>query len=132
MVAYPYTYALPPGCATAPTAVRFAALLETSSNAQITITAGRAVTASVARVFFRGQQLVSSLVASTDAVGLTSATAGNAACTSYDLTKSPFAFDDLFVEVIGKGDGTFAISAGPTVWGNHYLSQPVFSQTVTT
>jgi len=134
MVAFPYTYALPNGCASAPTAVRFAGLIQTASNAAVVITATRPTTASVARVFFRGQLLSGTgplTAATTDAVGTTSATPGAATCTSWNTNSSPHAFDDFFIEVIGTGAGGVTVSSG-VVWGNHYLSQPVFSQTITT
>jgi hypothetical protein len=134
MVAFPYTYAAPSGC-TSPIAVRFAGLIQTTSNAAITFTATRPATASIARVFFRGQQLHqfgAALTAdTTDAVGTTSAVCGDAHCTSWHTTSNPTAFDDFFIEVIGTGMGGFSISGSPLVWGNHYLYQPVFSQTIT-
>jgi hypothetical protein len=38
--------------------------------------------------------------------------------------------DDFYIEVIGSGTSVVTITAA-AVWGNHYLSQPVFSQTIT-
>ena len=105
-----------------------------AANAAVVITATRPTTSSVARVFFRGQLLsgVGPLTAATtDAVGTTSATPGAATCTSWNTNSSPHAFDDFFIEVIGTGAGGVTVSSG-VVWGNHYLSQPVFSQTITT
>jgi len=126
-----YTYALPPGCGTAPTAVRFAGLVQTTTTAAIVFTVGRA-SACIARVFFRGQllnTLVPPVSATGDIVGTTTT-----AQSSYDGTISNPAMDDFFIEVIGKGDGTLTITGGSlaAVWGNNYLSQPVFSQTITT
>jgi hypothetical protein len=128
MVAFPYIYALPPGCTTV-SAVRFAGLVQTAATTAIVFTVTRPTTACFARVFFRGQLLntdVPPVAATTDIVGTTLTSQS-----SYDGTISPIAMDDFFIEVIGIGNAGVTIATPQAVWGNHYLSQPVFSQTIT-
>lgn len=121
---------LPSGCGTT-SAARLAGLIQTTSNAAVAFTVTRPAS-SVARVFFRGQRL-NVPAAGTDPVSAsTSATAGAATCTSYHATSSNPAMDDFYIEVVGSGASVVTIATPVAVWGNHYLSQPVFSQTITT
>ena len=131
MVAFssPYTFANPTGCTA--TAVRLAGLVETTSNAAVGFTVTRAAS-TVTRVFFRGQQLNTNVIdAAATVVGTASTTAADATATSYHATSSTTAFDDFYIEVL-TATGSLAIANAVGVWGNHYLSQPVFSQTITT
>lgn len=134
MVPSPYTYHVDrhPGC-TSPTAVRFAGLIQTTSNAAVTFTVTKPA-ASVVRVFFRGQRLSldAALTADTTSVVVeTTGTGTPATCTSYNAASSATAMDDFYIEVVGSGASAVTIATPVAVWGNHYLSQPVFSQTIT-
>jgi hypothetical protein len=130
--AMPSPYAALGDCGTTPKAARFAGLVQTAANTALTISVTRTGT-SIVRIFFRGKQLVGTLSAGTgDTVtGVTSGSFNNdqPPSTSYSATNLN-AFDDFFVEVVGDGKSVITLSSG-TVWGNNYLSQPVFSQTVT-
>jgi hypothetical protein len=136
MVAFssPYTFANPTGCTAI--AVRLAGLVETTSNAavQFTVTRNNNI---VTRVFFRGQQMHANVIVdAATVVGTASTTAADATSTgypmtSYHATSSTTAFDDFYIEVL-TASGSLAIANAVGVWGNHYLSQPVFSQTITT
>jgi hypothetical protein len=128
-----YAATLHPGCATV-SAVRFAGLIQTTSNAAVTFTVTKPA-ASVVRVFFRGQRLSldAALTADTTSVVVeTTGTGTPATCTSYHATSSNPAMDDFYIEVVGSGASVVTIATPVAVWGNHYLSQPVFSQTITT
>ena len=123
-----YTFASPTGCTA--TAVRLAGLVETASNAAVGFTVTRAAS-TVTRVFFRGQQLNAGVIdAAATVVGTASTTPGAATATSFS-SSSTTAFDDFYIEVF-TATGNVAIANAAFVWGNHYLSQPVFSQTITT
>jgi hypothetical protein len=130
--AYPTVAPFPGSCTAAPTAARFAGIVQSTANTAITFTVTRLVS-SVARIFFRGQQIGNgdSALALTAATGATTTTAGLATTNSWITSTNTNAFDDFFIEVVGSGTSVVSVSSG-TVWGNHYLSQPVFSQTITT
>jgi hypothetical protein len=127
---------LPSGCGTI-AAARLAGLIQTTSataNAAVAFTVTRPAS-SVVRVFFRGQRLNVPAAGTSDVTASTSSSAGTATCTSYHATSSSTAMDDFYIEVIGGGASVVTIANLATpdaVWGNHYLSQPVFSQTITT
>ena len=123
------TYAALGTCGATPTAARFAGIVQSTANAVITFTVTRP-TSSIARIFFRGQ-LIGTGVAGTSAItGPTTTTAGGAQTNTWHTSTNTNAFDDFFIEVVGDGKSIVSLDAG-TVWGNHYLSQPVFSQTIT-
>jgi hypothetical protein len=130
----PYSSITPvPGtCGGSPIAARFSGIVQSTANAAITFTVTRPAS-SIARIFFRGQQIGNGDVtaAADNAVGETTITALGAASNSFITTTNTNAFDDFFIEVVGSGTSVVSLSSG-TVWGNNYLSQPVFSQTITT
>jgi hypothetical protein len=130
--AYPGSAPFPGTCDGAPTAVRFAGIIQSTAITAITFTVTKAANM-VARIFFRGQRIGFGDGAETSVQGA-STTDGGAATNSWVTAGTggnANAFDDFFVEVVGDGKSVVSVSSG-TVWGNHYLSQPVFSQTVTT
>ena len=139
MVPSPYTYdsVRHPGC-TSPTTVRFAGLVQTTSNAAVTFTVTKPAN-SVVRVFFRGQRLSNDAALTADQTSVVVSTTTDpvttpATTTSWDTSSSPTAMDDFYIEVVGSGASVVTITGVSTpvaVWGNHYLSQPVFSQTIT-
>jgi len=130
--AYPTVAPFPGTCTATPTAARFAGIVQSTAITAITFTVTRLVS-SVARIFFRGQQIGNgdSALATTSAVGATTTGASLATTNSWITSTNANAFDDFFIEVVGSGTSVVSVSSG-TVWGNHYLSQPVFSQTITT
>ena len=129
VAATPYAYALPPGCTTV-SAVRFAGVVQTLATTAIVFTVTRPASC-IARVFFRGQ-LLNVVVPPTAGTGDITGTTTTAQ-SSWDATISnPYAMDDFFIEVIGIGNAGVTIATPTAVWGNNYLSQPVFSQTITT
>ena len=131
--AYPTGAPFPGSCTATPTAARFAGILQ-STTVAVTFTVTRPVS-SVARIFFRGWQIGNGdAAAHTDsATGATTTTptsgAGSEATISYSASTNTNAFDDFFIEVVGTGTSVVSITSG-TVWGANYLSQPVFSQTI--
>ena len=130
MVPYTYTYAatLHPGCASV-SAVRFAGLVQTTSNAAVQFTVTKPAN-SVVRVFFRGLRLSDAAALTADQTTVVVSTSGTNP-TSWNTVSSNPAMDDFYIEVIGSGASVVTISGAAAVWGNHYLSQPVFSQTIT-
>jgi hypothetical protein len=131
--AYPGSAPFPGTCTGSPTAARFAGIIQSAAITAITFTVTRPAS-SIARIFFRGWLLNSDVTAGTTAITGVTTTDGGAATNSWVTAGTggnANAFDDFFVEVVGDGKSVVSVSSG-TVWGNHYLSQPVFSQTITT
>ena len=127
--AYP-TGAPPGSCTATPTAARFAGILQ-STTAAVTFSVTRPAS-SVVRIFFRGWQIGNGDAAAasgSSATGATTLTVPVEATSSYVVSTNANAFDDFFIEVVGDGTSVVSISSG-TVWGANYLSQPVFSQTI--
>jgi hypothetical protein len=122
------TYAPLGTCGANPTAARFAGIVQSTANAVITFTVTR-LSSSVARIFFRGQLIGTGVADVTPITGPT-LTDGGAQSNTWHTSTNTNAFDDFFIEVVGDGRSVVSLSPG-TVWGNHYLSQPVFSQTIT-
>lgn len=129
--AYPTGAPFPGSCTATPTAARFAGILQ-STTVAVTFTVTRPVS-SIARIFFRGWQIGNgdAAAATSSATGATTLTVGvgSEATNSYVVSTNANAFDDFFIEVVGDGTSVVSISSG-TVWGANYLSQPVFSQTI--
>ncbi len=127
-LAYPTGVPYPGSCTGTPTAARFAGILQSSTTA-VTFTVTRP-SASIARIFFRGWQIGNGDLVTPATTSVTGATNGVAQSTnSYVAVTNANAFDDFFIEVVGDGTSVVSVSSG-TVWGAHYLSQPVFSQTI--
>jgi len=125
------TYAAIGTCGSTPTAARFAGIVQSTANAVITFSVTRPTSSMVARIFFRGQLLATSTTGTTALTGPTTTTDGGAKTNTWHTSTNSNAFDDFFIEVVGDGKSIVSLDVG-TVWGNHYLSQPVFSQTITT
>ena len=124
------TYAPIGTCGSTPTAARFAGIVQSTANAVITFSVTRPTSSMVARIFFRGQLLATSTTGTTALTGPTTTTDGGAKTNTWQTSTNSNAFDDFFIEVVGDGKSIVSLDVG-TVWGNHYLSQPVFSQTIT-
>ena len=124
------TYAPIGTCGSTPTAARFAGIVQSTANAVITFSVTRPTSSMVARIFFRGQLLATSTTGTTALTGPTTTTDGGAKTNTWHTSTNTNAFDDFFIEVVGDGKSIVSLDVG-TVWGNHYLSQPVFSQTIT-
>ena len=116
-------------CVGNPTAARFAGVVQSTANAVITFSVTRPAS-SIARIFFRGQLLATSTAGTSAVTGPTTTSDGGAKTNTWHTSTNSNAFDDFFIEVIGDGKSVVSLDVG-TVWGNHYLSQPVFSQTIT-
>ena len=123
------TYAALGTCGATPTAARFAGIVQSTANAVITFSVTRPAS-SIARIFFRGQLIGTGVADVTPITGPTTTTTGGAQTNTWHTSTNTNAFDDFFIEVIGDGKSVVSLDVG-TVWGNHYLSQPVFSQTIT-
>jgi hypothetical protein len=128
IVAAMTTYAPLGTCGANPTAARFAGIVQSVANAIITFTVTRPGS-SIARIFFRGQLIGTGVAGTSSVTGPTTTADGGAATNTYASTNLN-AFDDFFIEVVGDGRSLVSLDTG-TVWGNHYLTQPVFSQTIT-